>query len=121
MKKSNPANRLSVVSDGIEAMAFLRREGRYADSPQPNLILLDLNMPRKGGREVLAELKSDPNLKVIPVVVFTTSHAEKDIECAYNLHANCYVVKPVELDQFLTVIKQINDFWTDNVTLPRSA
>src|ERR687884_1433856 len=91
-------NNLSVVTDGVEALAFLRREGRYADAPRPDLILLDLNLPKKDGREVLAEIKADPNLRRIPVVVLTTSEAEQDIVETYNLHANCYVKKPVDLD-----------------------
>jgi two-component system, chemotaxis family, response regulator Rcp1 len=111
-------NRMSVAVDGVEAMAFLRREGQYANAPRPDLILLDLNMPRKDGREVLAEIKEDPDLRRIPVVVLTTSTAEKDIMESYNLHANCYIAKPVDLDQFLAVVKSIEDFWLTIVRLP---
>ena len=109
---------LNVVNDGVEAMRFLRREGEYADSPRPDLILLDLNMPRKDGREVLAEIKSDDDLKTIPVVVLTTSRADQDIVSAYSLHANCYVTKPVDLNQFITVVQSIEDFWISIVKLP---
>jgi CheY-like chemotaxis protein len=110
---------LSVARDGEQAMAFLRRQGQYANAPQPSLILLDLNMPRKDGREVLAELKSDPELKMIPVVVLTTSDAESDVSKSYGLHANGYVTKPVDLGKFLDVIHRIEDFWLDLVRLPR--
>ena len=110
-KEGKILNHLSVVSDGVEALAFLRREGGYADAPRPELILLDLNLPRKDGREVLAEIKNDNNLKRIPVVVLTSSEAEQDIAQSYDLHANCYITKPVELDQFITVIKNIQQFW----------
>ena len=103
----------------IEAMHFLRREGRFADAPRPDLILLDLNLPRKDGREVLAEVKADPELKRIPVVVLTTSRAEEDVLRAYNLHANCYVTKPVDLEQFMKIVGQIDEFWVKVVTLPR--
>ncbi len=112
------ANRLHVVEDGVEAMSFLRREARYADVPRPDLILLDLNLPRKDGREVLAELKQDVDLKRIPVVVLTSSAAEQDVVQAYNLHANCYITKPVDLDQFLKVVRSIEDFWLIVVKLP---
>jgi two-component system, chemotaxis family, response regulator Rcp1 len=111
-------NRMSVAADGVEAMAFLRREGQYASAPRPDLILLDLNMPKKDGREILAEIKADPDLRRIPVVVLTTSTAEKDIMESYNLHANCYIAKPVDLDQFLEVVKSIEDFWLTIVRLP---
>jgi chemotaxis family two-component system response regulator Rcp1 len=113
-------NYLNVVGDGIEAMSYLRKEGKYADVHQPDLILLDLNMPKKDGREVLAEIKKDPNLRHIPVIVLTTSQAEQDIFKSYDLHANCYITKPVDLDQFNTVIKSIKDFWLSIVKLPRS-
>jgi len=106
------------VSDGVEAMAFLRREGRYAEAPRPELILLDLNLPRKDGREVLAEIKNDNNLKRIPVVILTSSEAEQDVVKSYDLHANCYVTKPVELDQFIGVIKNIEQFWFTVVKHP---
>src|SRR3954464_13778924 len=111
-------NHISHVEDGVEAMAFLRREGKYADAPRPDLILLDLNMPRKNGREVLAEIKQDPDLRRIPVVIMTSSDDEKDILAAYNLYVNCYVTKPVDLDQFIGVVKSIEHFWFSIVKLP---
>jgi CheY-like chemotaxis protein len=111
-------NHISVVEDGEEAMAFLRRQGRNAHAPRPDLILLDLNLPRKSGREVLAEIKADPDLKRIPVVIMTTSSDEKDVLQAYNCHANCYVTKPVDLDQFIGVVKSIENFWLTVVKLP---
>lgn len=111
-------NQLSVVSDGEAAMAFLRREGGYADAPRPDLILLDLNLPRKAGHEVLAEIKSDTVLQRIPVVVLTTSDAEEDILRSYDLHANAYVTKPVDFDCFLNVVRQIDDFFVTVVKLP---
>jgi chemotaxis family two-component system response regulator Rcp1 len=114
------ANRLHIVEDGVEAMSFLRREGRYADVPQPNLILLDLNLPRRDGREVLAEIKQDADLKRIPVVILTSSAAEQDVVQAYNLYANCYITKPMDLDQFLKVVRSIEDFWLIVVTLPQA-
>ncbi len=101
-------------------MAFLRREGKYADVPRPDLILLDLNLPKKGGREVLAEIKADEDLKYIPVVVLTTSEAEEDILSAYGLHANCYITKPVDLDQFMRVVRLIEEFWMTLVKLPKN-
>ncbi len=119
MKAAKLGNRLTVVGDGVEAMAYLRGEGRFAESIRPDLILLDLNLPRMDGREVLAELKTDPALKSIPVVVLTTSNAEQDVERAYNLHANCYITKPVDFEQFMKVVQQIDDFWVNVVTLPR--
>jgi CheY-like chemotaxis protein len=112
------ANRLHVVEDGVEAMSFLRREGRYAVVPRPDLILLDLNLPRKDGREVLVEVKQDADLKRIPVVILTSSAAEQDVVQAFNLHANCYITKPVDLDQFLKVVRSIEDFWLIVVKLP---
>ncbi|MFQ6132216.1 MAG: response regulator [Armatimonadota bacterium] len=118
LKQGKICNHLSVVADGEEALAFLRREGEYADAARPDLILLDLNMPRKDGREVLAEVKADEALRHIPVVVLTTSDAEKDILRSYDLHANCYITKPVDLDQFLEVVKAIDDFWLSVVKLP---
>jgi len=118
LKDGKVRNRVSVVEDGEEAMAFLRREGRHATAPRPDLILLDLNLPRKSGREVLAEVKQDPKLKRIPVVIMTTSSNEEDILQAYNCHANCYVTKPVDLDQFLGVIRSIESFWLTVVKLP---
>jgi len=111
-------NRLSVVSDGVQALAFLRREGPYAGAPRPDLVLLDLNLPRKDGREVLAEIKADPALRRIPVVVLTTSAAEKDVLGAYELHANAYIVKPVDLDQFLSVVRCVEGFWLTVVKFP---
>jgi two-component system, chemotaxis family, response regulator Rcp1 len=111
-------NTLHVVSDGEAAIAFLRRTGKYAGVPRPDLILLDLNLPRKDGREVLAEIKSDPDLKRIPVVILTTSKAEEDILKSYSLHANCFVTKPIELNQFIKVVQAIEDFWLAIVKLP---
>ncbi|MEI7536128.1 MAG: response regulator [Comamonadaceae bacterium] len=119
MKEGKISNRLSVVGDGVEALEFLRRQGRFAEAPRPDLILLDLNLPRKDGREVLAEVKSDPALRTIPVVVLTTSHADEDVIRAYNLHANCYITKPVDFNQFMKVVQQIDDFWVNLVTLPK--
>lgn len=118
MKEAKVRNHLSHAHDGEEALAFLRREGAYANTPRPDLILLDLNMPRKDGREVLASVKADPSLKCIPVVVLTSSGAEEDILKAYNLNANCYVTKPVDLDQFLKVVRAIEEFWLTIVKLP---
>ncbi len=112
-------NTLHVVEDGVEAVAFLRREGRYADAPRPGLILLDLNLPRKDGREVLEEVKNDESLRSIPVVVLTTSQAEEDILRSYNLHANAYVTKPVDFERFITVVQQIADFFVTVVKLPQ--
>lgn len=109
---------LDVVGDGMEAMAFLRREGKHANAPRPDLILLDLNLPKKDGREVLAEIKQDPNLRRIPVVVLTISSAEEDILKSYNLYANAYVNKPLNLEQFAKITKAIEDFWFTVVKLP---
>ena len=111
-------NRLSVARDGVSAMAFLRQEAPYADAPRPDLILLDLNLPGKDGREVLAEIKADDRLKRIPVVILTTSAADADVLRAYELHANCYILKPVDLEQFLKVTKLIEKFWLSIVRLP---
>jgi CheY-like chemotaxis protein len=111
-------NHMSVVTDGTEAMQFLRREGPHAAAPRPDLILLDLNLPRKDGREVLKEIKDDPNLRRIPVVVLTTSRAEEDVLKAYNLHANCYITKPVDFTQFISVVRSIEGFWLSVVKLP---
>ncbi|HEX8552146.1 MAG TPA: response regulator [Abditibacteriaceae bacterium] len=111
-------NNLSVVKDGVEAMAFLRREEKYATAVRPDLILLDLNMPRKDGREVLAEVKADESLRTIPIVVLTTSQAQEDVLKAYGLHANCYISKPVDFDQFANVVRAIDQFWFTIVTLP---
>jgi two-component system, chemotaxis family, response regulator Rcp1 len=109
---------LDVTRDGQEAMAFLMREGEYANAARPDLILLDLNLPKKDGREVLKEIKEDPTLKIIPVVILTTSASEADILRSYSLHANCYITKPVSLDGFLTVVKSIDNFWMSVVKLP---
>jgi two-component system response regulator len=114
------ANRLSVVEDGVQAMEFLRRQGAYSQAPRPDLILLDLNLPRKDGREVLAELKADNSLRAIPVVL-TTSQAEKDVLQAYTLQASCYVTKPVDFQQFLEVVKAVEGFWLTVVKLPPEA
>lgn len=111
-------NPLRVVKDGAQAMAYLRREGEYAGVPRPDLILLDLNLPRKDGREVLAEIKADEDLKSIPVVILTSSLAEEDVLKSYNLHANCYVTKPIDVSQFFKVVKAIESFWLGIVTLP---
>jgi len=111
-------NRLSVVTDGTEAIDFLRRRGPYADAPRPDLILLDLNLPRRDGREVLAEIKGDESLRQIPVIVLTTSQADEDILRSYQLHANAYVTKPVDLDRFIAVVKHIDEFFVSVVKLP---
>ncbi len=118
LKDGKVLNKLSVVEDGAEAMAFLRREGKYTDAPRPDLILLDLNLPKKDGRQVLAEIKVDQNLKRIPVVILTTSKSEEDILKTYDQHANCYITKPVDLEQFLTVVKSVQHFWLGVVELP---
>jgi CheY-like chemotaxis protein len=119
LREGKVRNRLSVVKDGVEALAFLRREGAYADAPRPNLILLDLNLPRIDGRQVLATIKADPQVRTIPVGVLTTSRDEQDVLTSYGLQAACYITKPGDLDQFLTVVKSIEDFWLTVVTLPR--
>jgi two-component system, chemotaxis family, response regulator Rcp1 len=118
LKESKVRNNLHVARDGVEAMEFLRREGQHTGAVRPDLILLDLNLPRMDGREVLLEIKSDPKLKTIPVVVLTTSRAEHDVLRSYELQANCYITKPVDLEQFITVVKSIEDFWFTIVTLP---
>ena len=118
LKEGKVRNNMSVVSDGMEALAFLRRQGKYSEAPRPDLILLDLNLPKKDGREVLGEIKLDEALKRIPVVVLTTSKAEEDILRSYDLHANCYITKPVDLERFFTVVKSIEDFWLTVVKLP---
>jgi two-component system, chemotaxis family, response regulator Rcp1 len=120
MKEGKIMNRISVACDGVEALDFLKRRGPFADAPKPDLILLDLNLPKKDGRQVLAEIKEDPELKMIPVVILTTSAAEQDIIKTYELHANCYLIKPVDLNQFLQVAKMIKDFWFTLVKLPPS-
>ena len=109
---------LYVADDGVQALAFLRHEGEYANVPRPDLVLLDLNLPRKDGREVLADMKMDPDLKRIPVVVLTTSEDEQDILRSYDLHANCYITKPIDLDQFLKIVHYVEDFWLTIVRLP---
>jgi len=118
LKDFKVRNHVSVVEDGVLAMQFLRRQGPYAQAPRPDLIMLDLNLPRKDGREVLAEIKADENLKTIPIVVLTTSRAEPDILRAYQLSANCYIQKPVDFNQFLDVVRSIESFWLFVVTLP---
>ena len=117
-RENKVRNELCVAQDGLEAMAFLHRTGRYADAPRPDIILLDLNLPRMDGRQVLEEIKADPDLKCIPVVVLTTSRAEEDIVRSYDLHANCYITKPVDLEQFITVVKSIENFWLTLARLP---
>ncbi len=111
-------NRLWVVEDGVEAIQFLQRQGPYADAPRPDLILLDLNLPRKDGRAVLREVKADDSLRRIPVVILTTSKSEEDVLRAYDLHANCYITKPVDFNRFMEVVKSIEDFWLTVVRLP---
>ncbi|MBF0499456.1 MAG: response regulator [Candidatus Riflebacteria bacterium] len=118
LKESKIMNTMSVLEDGAEVMPYLRREGKYAKALRPDLILLDLNLPKKDGREILNEIKNDPAIMTIPVVILTTSQAEEDILRAYNLHANCYITKPVDLDQFLTVVRAIENFWLTIVKLP---
>jgi two-component system response regulator len=109
---------LSVAEDGVEALEFLKKKGKYSDAPHPDLVLLDLNLPKKDGREVLAQMKADPILKRIPVVILTTSQAEEDVLKAYNLCANCYITKPVDLDQFVKIVRSIESFWFTIVKLP---
>ena len=118
LREGKVYSNLHTVKDGVEAMEYLRREGKYQDVPRPDIILLDLNLPRKDGREVLEEIKADQALRRIPVVVLTTSQAERDILTSYNLHANCYVTKPVDLEKFIVVVKSIDVFWLTVVTLP---
>ena len=118
LKESKLRNNLHIVTDGIEAMDFLYKRGKHAQVPRPDLILLDLNLPKKDGREVLAEIKADPDLKRIPVVILTISKAEEDVLKTYNLHANCFITKPLDLNQFVTVVKSIEDFWLTIVKLP---
>ena len=118
-KECKVRNNLHVVDDGVKAMEFLRHQGDYRQVPRPDLILLDLNLPRKDGREVLAEIKADENLKRIPVVVLTISNAEQDILKAYDLNANCFITKPVDLSQFISVVRSIEDFWLSIVRLPK--
>lgn len=120
LKDGKVMNNLSVVTDGMEALNFLRQTGKYSDSPVPELILLDLNLPKKSGLEVLQVIKADPSIKRIPVVVLTTSKAEEDIVKSYNLNANCFITKPIDLKQFLDVVKTIEEFWLTIVSLPPS-
>ncbi len=119
LKESKICNNLSVVEDGVEAVSFLRRQGRYTDAPRPDLILLDLNLPRKNGGEVLQEIKCDDDLRRIPVIVLTVSKAEQDIYKVYNLYANCYITKPIDFSEFIRVIKGIEDFWFTIAKLPK--
>ncbi|KCZ71875.1 response regulator with CheY-like receiver domain and winged-helix DNA-binding domain [Candidatus Methanoperedens nitroreducens] len=120
LKEDNVPSNLSVVMDGIEALSFLRRENRYAYASLPDLILLDLNMPKKNGYEVLAEIKNDPDLRHIPVVVMTTSNTEEDILTCYDLNANCYIVKPIDLDRFMGTVRSVVNFWFGVVKLMKS-
>ncbi len=119
MKEGKMRNNLSVANDGVEAMAFLRKEGKFADAPRPDVVLLDLNLPKKDGREVLAEIKADPDLRRIPVVVLTSSKADEDIISSYDSHANCYVTKPGDLEQFMEVVRSVEGFWVQIVKLPQ--
>jgi chemotaxis family two-component system response regulator Rcp1 len=119
LKEGRLRNNLNVAPDGVEALAFLRREGRFADVKRPDVILLDLNLPRKDGRQVLAEIKRDERLRRIPVVVLTTSRDEEDIHRSYDLHANCYITKPVDLDACIGIVRSIEEFWLGVVQLPR--
>jgi two-component system, chemotaxis family, response regulator Rcp1 len=119
LKEATLPNKLTVVKNGADALSLLRRQGQYAGAARPDLILLDLNLPKKDGRKVLAEIKGDDNLKRIPVVILTTSEDEQDVLESYNLHANCYIVKPLDLDRFITVVKSIEDFWLRIVVLPK--
>jgi chemotaxis family two-component system response regulator Rcp1 len=118
LKEGKVYNNLHWAKDGVEALEFLRRAGKHAKAPRPDIILLDLNLPKKDGREVLSEIKNDDKLKHIPVVVLTTSKAEEDVVRSYNLHANCYVTKPVDLEKFIGVVRAIDRFWLTVVTLP---
>lgn len=121
LKEAKILNKIDVVEDGVEALAYLHKEGAHADAPCPDLVLLDLNLPKKDGREVLAEIKQDPDLKRIPVVVLTVSRAEQDVVKSYDLYANAYITKPIDLDQFIAVVKAIEDFWLSVVKLPPRA
>jgi len=118
LKESKIINNLNVVDDGIEALSYLQKEGIYKDKPRPDLIILDLNLPKKDGREVLGEIKSEDSLKQIPIAILTTSEAEEDIIKSYELHANCYITKPVNMEQFIKVVKSVGDFWFSIVMLP---
>jgi two-component system, chemotaxis family, response regulator Rcp1 len=118
LKEAKVKNRLWVVEDGVEAIDFLRRQGRFADAPRPDIILLDLNLPRMDGREVLRQIKNDDSLRRIPVVILTTSRSEEDVLRAYDLHANCYITKPVDFTRFMEVVRSVEDFWLTVVKLP---
>jgi chemotaxis family two-component system response regulator Rcp1 len=118
LKEAKVRNKLHWVKDGVEAMEFLRRQGKYSDAPRPDVVLLDLNLPRKDGREVLAEVKADENLRRVPVVILTISADEQDILRSYDTYANCYITKPLDLDQFMQVVRSIEDFWLEIVKLP---
>ena len=118
LKEGKVYSNLHWAKDGVEALEFLRKQSKFADSPRPDIILLDLNLPKKDGREVLAEIKNDDDLKSIPVVILTTSKAEEDVLRSYELHANCYVTKPVDLEKFIVVVQSIDKFWLTVVTLP---
>jgi CheY-like chemotaxis protein len=120
LEEGKIANNLSHVEDGVEAMDFLMRQGKYKNAPRPDLIMLDLNLPRKDGREVLAEIKNDESLKIIPIIVLTTSRSDKDILQSYRLNANCYITKPVDFRQFMEVVRSIEKFWLSVVTLPQN-
>jgi CheY-like chemotaxis protein len=120
LRESKVRNNLQVAIDGVQALDYLRKQAQFTAATRPDLVLLDLNLPRKDGREVLAEIKADPDLKTIPVVVLTTSQAEQDVLQSYRLQANCYITKPVDLEQFITVVRSIQDFWLTIVTLPNS-
>jgi chemotaxis family two-component system response regulator Rcp1 len=120
LEEGKIANNLSHVEDGVEAMEFLRRQGKYKNAPRPDLIMLDLNLPRKDGREVLVEIKNDEGLKIIPIIVLTTSRSDKDILQSYKLNANCYITKPVDFRQFMDVVRSIEKFWLSVVTLPQT-
>lgn len=119
--EANPLVAMHVASDGVEAMQFLRRLGEFADAPRPDLILLDLNLPKMDGREVLRALRDDPDLGIIPTVILTTSEADADITATYQLQANCYLTKPAQLDEFEVLVRSINDFWLTKVKLPTQA
>jgi two-component system, chemotaxis family, response regulator Rcp1 len=121
LKEAKVKNRLWIAEDGVEAMAFLRKQDGHGDAPRPDLILLDLNLPRMDGRQVLKEIKAEPELRRIPVVVLTTSRAEEDVLKAYDLHANCYITKPVDFEQFMEVVRSVEDFWLTVVKLPSEA
>jgi len=118
LKEGKVRNNMHVAVDGVDALGYLKKEGKHSDAGTPDLILLDLNLPKMDGREVLENIKEDPDLKCIPVVILTTSKAEKDIVSSYNLHANCFITKPVDLEQFITVVQSIEDFWMTIVKLP---